>query len=67
MKYKNQKTEELFSINKVITLLKFKSAVNLPCFYLEAQSRERDSTRFRNRIRSLDCAFIRNTANSLQI
>ena len=33
MKNKNQKQlEELFSINKVITLLKFKSAVNLQCF-----------------------------------
>ena len=48
--------EELFSINKVITLLKFKSAMNLQCFSLEAQSRERDRMRFRNRIRSLDCA-----------
>ena len=32
MKNKNKKLKELFSINKVITLLKFKSAVNLQCF-----------------------------------
>ena len=29
---KIKKLKELFSINKVITLLKFKSAVNLQCF-----------------------------------
>ena len=29
---KIKKLKELFSINKVITLLKFKSAVNLLCF-----------------------------------
>ena len=34
MKNKNKKLEELFSINKVITLLKFKPAVNLQCFLM---------------------------------
>ena len=29
---KIKKLKELFSINKVITLLKYKSAVNLQCF-----------------------------------
>ena len=29
---KNKKLKELFRINKVITLLKFKSAMNLQCF-----------------------------------
>ena len=52
MKYKNKKQEELFSINKVITLLKVESSGNLQCFSLEAQSRESDRMRFRNRIRS---------------
>ena len=32
MKTKNKKLKELFSINKVLTLLKFKDAVNLQCF-----------------------------------
>ena len=32
MKNKIKKLKELYSINKVITLLKFKSAVNLQCF-----------------------------------
>ena len=38
---KINKLKEHFSINKVITLLKFKSAVNLQCFSLKEQSRER--------------------------
>ena len=41
------------SFYKVIKLLKFK----LLCFERKAQSRERDRMRFRNRMRSLDCAF----------
>ena len=32
LRIKIKKLKELFSINKVITLLKFKSAVNLQCF-----------------------------------
>ena len=53
---KINKLKELFSINKVITILKFKSAVNLQCFLLEAQSRERILLRNLIRSRSLDCA-----------
>ena len=34
MKNENKKLKELFSINKVITLLKFKSTVNLQCFLI---------------------------------
>ena len=34
MKNKNQKLKELFSINKVITLLKFKSAVKFAVFLI---------------------------------
>ena len=40
--YKINKVEELFSIKPDITYLKFKSAVNLQCFSLEAQSKKRD-------------------------
>ena len=50
------KLKELFRINKVIMLLKFKSAVNLQCFLLEALSRERILLRNLIRSRSLDCA-----------
>ena len=53
---KIKKLKELFRINQVITLLKFKSAVNLQCFLLEAQSRERILLRNLIRSRSLDCA-----------
>ena len=37
--YNKTKLKELFRINKVITILKFKSAVNLQRFLLEAQLR----------------------------
>ena len=53
---KIKKLKELFRINKVITLLNFKSAVNLQCFLLEAQSRQRILLRNLIRSRSLDCA-----------
>ena len=43
--------------HKVIKILKFKSAMN---FQWEAESREHDRVRFRNRMRSLDCAPINN-------
>ena len=46
----------LAHINKVIKLLKFKSTMNLQCFWWKAQSRTRHRMRFRNRMRSLDCA-----------
>ena len=46
--------------HKVTKILKFMSAMNLQCFQWEAESREHDRVRFRNRMRSLDCAPINN-------
>ena len=59
---KIKKLKELFRINKVITLLKFKSAVNLQCFLLEAQSRERDRMNFAIEFALSIAPPIRNTA-----
>ena len=68
MKNKNQKLKELFSANRVITLLKFKSAVNLRSVSNGRRNRESEFYCEISFGRALSIAPpIRNTANSLQI
>ena len=58
---------QMANFNKVIKLLKFKSAANIHCFQWEAQSRDRPKKISQQNAFSRFAPPIGNNANSLQI